>query len=268
MRMNEEFLNDKAKWLRRAVLEKVIETKGKGHIGSTYSCIELLVALYYGDVLNIDPGSPRWMNRDRLIIGKGHVCYAVYEILVDFGFFDESLLKEYCVDGGFFGVQMNINTPGVEYNTGSLGNAVGIGTGIALSAKLDNKDFKTYVLIGDGECQEGSVWESMMFAGNNKLNNLTVIVDRNRFGVTDEVHDAGDLQKRAIACGWWCSVINGHSYEEICESFNTIYGNTSPKMIIADTIKGKGISFMENNKKWHNSALNAEEILIAREELK
>ena len=264
--MTTKELELKSKWLRKQVLEKVISTKGKGHIGSTYSCVELLVALYYGRLLNFNSKSPRCEDRDRLIIGKGHVCYAVYEILADLGFFDVSLLNEYGEEGGFFGVQMNINTPGVEYNTGSLGNAIGIGSGIALSAKLDNKNFKTIVMVGDGECQEDSIWESLVFAGNNKLNNLTVIVDKNRLGVTSEVTDVGNLQDRAISCGWDSHVIDGHSFSDIFDVFRYSYKEL-PNFVIANTVKGKGISFMENNKKWHNSPISEEEAIIARQEL-
>lgn len=268
MDKNIDFFINKASWLRRQVLEKLILTQGKGHIGSTYSCVELLIALYYSGILNIDANNPKWEDRDRLIIGKGHVCYAVYCILADLGFFDKQLLKEYGMNGGFFGVQMNINTPGIEYNTGSLGNAIGIGSGIALSAKLNNKKFKTFVLVGDGECQEGSIWESLIFASQNKLNNLVGIIDRNHLGVTDFIQDnaCSKLEQRVTDCGWSCITIDGHSFQSIFDAFTHIDNNDKPFMIIADTIKGKGISFMENNKKWHNAALSPEEIIIAMKE--
>lgn len=267
---NIEFLKEKAKWIRRNTLEKVILTKGKGHVGSVYSCTELLIALYYGGILRFDPKNPKWKDRDRFILGKGHVCFALYSILSDLGFFDKSLLEEYGKEGGKLSVQCNISTPGIEYNTGSLGNAIGIASGIALSAKINNESYKTIALVGDGECQEGSIWESLIFASQNKLNNLLVIVDRNRLGVTDYIDDddlIGKLENRVSSCGWTCLVINGHSFEEIFNAFK-ISEQITPYMIIADTIKGKGVSFMENDKKWHNSSLTEEEIKIAREELK
>ena len=255
----------KAKWLRNKVLEKVIETKGKGHIGSTFSCIELLIALYYGNVLHYDPKNPNWEDRDRFVLGKGHVCLALYNILADLDFFDFSLIKEYGTIGGKLGVQLNIETPGIEYNTGSLGNAIGIAAGMALAAKLDNKKYKSFAMIGDGECQEGSVWETLTFASQQKLNNLICIVDRNKLGVTDFIED--NLKEKALAYGWAVTEINGHSFDDIFKAFFYINKIDMPFMIIADTIKGKGVSFMENNAKWHNATLTKEEEIIARREL-
>ena len=265
--VNIEYFKSKSKWLRQLVLEKTISTNGKCHIGSTFSCIELLVALYYGKVLKFNPKIPNWDNRDIFVLGKGHACYALYNILADLGFFDFSFLDEYGEQGGSLGVQLNRNTPGIEYNTGSIGNAVGICSGTALAFRIDNKDMKSIALIGDGECQEGSVWESITFASSYKLNNLIVIVDRNRIGATEYIEDSGNLKEKVIANGWECIEIDGHSFEDIFKSFDYIGKNKSPYMIIANTIKGKGVSFMENNKKWHSAALNEEEIKIARSEL-
>ena len=264
-----ERLKEKAKWVRREVLKKVIET-GKGHIGSTFSCTELLVALHYGELLRFKATNPKWEDRDRFVLGKGHVCYALYNILVDLGFFDASLLEEYGVSGGRLSVQCNIDTPGIEYNTGSLGNAIGIASGMALAAKMNNKKYKTYALIGDGECQEGSVWESLNFASQHKLNNLICIIDRNRLGVTDFVED--NLEEKILACGWHCVTIDGHSFESIFRTFNSWEQELHcpadrPFAIIADTIKGKGVSFMENEAKWHSSGLTDEEAKLAIKEL-
>ena len=260
-------LEEKSKWLRRLVLEKTISTNGKCHIGSTFSCIELLVALYYGGILRFNPKEPKYIDRDIFVLGKGHVCYALYNILADLGFFKFSFLDEYGKQGGDIGVQLNRNTPGIEYNTGSIGNAIGICAGIALSAKIDNRNIRSVALIGDGECQEGSVWESISFAGTYKLSNLIVIVDRNRLGATEFIEDSGNLRDKVIANNWECVEINGHSFEEILNALDYIGKNKLPYMIIANTVKGRGVSFMENNKKWHNSMLNEEEIKIARFEL-
>jgi transketolase len=262
-------LKNKANWIRKEVLEAVART-GKGHLGGTFSCTDILTALYYGGILRFDAKNPKWPNRDRLIIGKGHACLALYNILVDLGFFDKSRLEEYGSNGSSLGGQLNIDTPGVEYNTGSLGHALGVGAGMALSAKMDNKNYKTFVLIGDGECDEGSIWESIMFISQKKLNNLIGIIDRNRLSVTDIIEEddgSGRLEDKLTACGWKCLVINGHSFEEIINAMSNLENLEKPLMIIADTIKGKGVSFMENGIKWHHSVPTKEELEIARKEL-
>jgi len=269
MKKNLEELKKKANWIRREVLEIVAKTR-KGHLGGTFSCTDILTALYYGDVLKFDSENPKWTERDRLIIGKGHVCLALYNILVDLGFFDLPRLKEYGSNGSSLGGQLNIDIPGVEYNTGSLGHALGIGAGMALSAKMDNKKYRTFVLLGDGECAEGSIWESAMFASQQKLNNLIGIIDRNRLSVTDviaEDDDSGKLEDKLKACGWKCLIINGHSFEEILAAFSNLDELKQPLMIIANTVKGKGVSFMENGIKWHHSVPNQEELELARKEL-
>ena len=263
-------LKEKAMWVRREVLEIVAET-GKGHIGGTFSCIDLLVALYFGKIMRIDPNNPLWDERDRLILGKGHACLALYNILVDLGFFDISRLKEFGKDGSSLGGQLNIDTPGVEYSTGSLGHALGIGAGMALAARMDNKKFKVFAIVGDGECDEGSIWESLMFAGDHRLTNLIGIIDRNRLSVTDViVHDPGSgrLDEKIKACGWKCIQIDGHSFEEILSAFTALDKLEQPLMVIANTVKGKGVSFMENSVKWHQSGLTSEEFEIAKRELK
>lgn len=268
MKKNFEELKNKANWVRRQVLETVALT-GKGHIGGTFSSTDIFVALYYGDILRFDPKNPKWSDRDRFVIGKGHACLALYNILVDLGFFDISRLKEYGNNGSSLSGQLNIDTPGVEYNTGSLGNALGIGAGMALAAKMDNKNYRTFALIGDGECAEGSIWESIMFASQQRLNNLIGIIDRNRLSVTDVVEDdeASKLDKRVRACGWKCLVIDGHSFEEILAAFKGLDKLEQPLMIIANTVKGKGVSFMENRIKWHHSVPTKEELDLARKEL-
>lgn len=264
-----EDLEKKANWIRREVLEIVART-GKGHLGGTFSCTDILVALYYGGILRFDSKNPKWEDRDRLVIGKGHTCLALYNILVDLGFFDISRLKEYGNNGSSLGGQLNIDTPGVEYSTGSLGHALGIGAGMALAAKMDNKKYRAFALIGDGECAEGSIWESAMFASQQKLNNLICIVDRNRLSVTDTITEedsSGNLEEKFKVCGWKCLVIDGHSFGEILSAFEKPDDLEQPLVIVADTIKGKGVSFMENGIKWHHSVPSQEELEIARKEL-
>ena len=262
-------LEKKAKWIRKQVLEAVVET-GKGHIGGTFSCADILVALYYGGILRFDPNNPKWDGRDRLILGKGHACLALYNILVDLGFFDISRLREYGRDGSYLGGQLNIDTPGVEYNTGSLGHALGVGAGMAMAAKLDGKGYRVFAIVGDGECGEGSIWESVMFASKRRLNNLIGIVDRNRLSVTDMVEEddgSGRLDDKFKACGWQCEVIDGHSFEAILSALGSPERLQQPLMIIADTVKGKGVSFMEDGMKWHHSVPNREEFERAKKEL-
>ena len=269
MQKNFKELKRKANWVRREVLEAVVET-GKGHIGGTFSCTDMLVALYYGKILRVSPNNPKWDERDRLILGKGHACLALYNILVDLGFFNVSRLQEYGKDGSSLGGQLNIDTPGVEYNTGSLGHALGIGAGMALAAKMDKKNYRVFALVGDGECAEGSIWESIMFASQHRLNNLIGIVDRNRLSVTDVIEEeegSGRLDNKFRACGWKCVTIDGHSFEEILVAFSGLDKLGQPLMVIANTVKGKGVSFMEDGVRWHHSVPTMEEFELAKKEL-
>ena len=260
-------LEKKANWVRQQVLRITFET-GKGHIGGTFSCTDILVALYYGGILRVDPKRPRWTDRDRLVVGKGHACLALYNILVDLGFFDESRLQEYGSDGSSLSGQLTLDTPGVEYNSGSLGHAIGVGAGMALAAKMDNRDYRVFALVGDGECDEGSIWESAMFAHQHELNNLIGIVDRNRGSVTASIDpESAMLEQRFAACGWRVDVIDGHSFDEILTAFGDLEKLDKPLIVIADTVKGKGISFMEDGVKWHQSVPTKEEYERAMKEL-
>ncbi|MHC1729361.1 MAG: transketolase [Syntrophobacteraceae bacterium] len=269
MRHDIEHLKAKAKLIRFLVLKKVFET-GKGHIGGTYSCTELLTALYYGGILRVDPQEPMSKTRDRLILGKGHACLALYGILVDLGFFSAALLDEYGSNGSRLGGQTNIDTPGIEYNSGSLGHAIGVGAGMALAARMDGFNYRALAIVGDGECGEGSIWESVMFASRQRLSNLIVIVDRNRQSVTDFIEDddgSGRLDDKFKACGWECRTIDGHSFEEILETMSGLDELDKPLAIVADTVKGKGISFMESGLKWHHSVPTRDEYEKAAREL-
>jgi len=263
-----ENLREKANRIRRKVLQTVYET-GKGHIGGTFSCTDILVALYYGGVLRIDPQNPKWPDRDRLVIGKGHACLALYNILLNLGFLSASRLKEYGSEGSSLGGQLCIDTPGVEYNSGSLGNAFGIGAGMALAARMDGRDYRVFAIVGDGECDEGSIWESAVFASRNELINLVGIVDRNRLGVTDFVEQdkGGRLEDKFLACGWECVTVDGHDFDRMRRVLNDLDKLDRPLAVIADTVKGKGISFMENGIKWHHSVPNKDEFAIAMKEL-
>lgn len=260
------FLKNKATKNRIDVLRTVMKTK-KGHIGGTYSCIDILTVLYYC-IMAYDTDYPNDPTRDRLIIGKGHACLGVYNILADLGFIDKNLIGEYGSDGSYLGAQLDMKIPGVETNTGSLGHAIGLGAGLALASKIDNINFKTFVLVGDGECDEGSIWESAMFVGQNQIKNLYIIVDRNRQSVTDFMHEDDEvvsLEQKFQGCGIQTVTINGHNFSEILAVLDKDYDG--PVVIVADTVKGKGVSFMESGIKWHHSIPEEEQYAIALGEL-
>jgi len=184
----------------------------------------------------------------------------IYNILADLGFIEKKLLEEYGSNGSYLGAQLDMKIPGVETNTGSLGHAIGIGCGLALAAKMDGRKYKTYVLVGDGECDEGSIWESVMFAGQNQIADLIVVVDRNWQSVTEIINkemEVSSLESRFEACGWKTIIIDGHNFSEIVKSLESV--SDGPIAIIADTIKGKGVSFMESGIKWHHSIPSDEE---------
>ncbi len=264
-------LKEKARWLRNKVLEMAVDS-GAGHIAPAFSCIEILVLLYYGDVLKIDPKAPNWSERDRFILSKGHAAVALYAVLADLGFFSLSELKRFTQPGSNLGSHVENSVVGVEATTGSLGHGLSIGAGMAFGSKMDAKDYLTIVLMGDGECHEGSVWEAAMFASEHKLNNLTVIVDHNGLSATDVISkylDLNPLQDKWKAFGWDVLTVDGHSLEDLGVLLSEIKDRSSdkPLAIIALTTKGKGVSFMENNPIWHYRIPIGAELEIAHKEL-
>ncbi len=265
-------LRKKANWVRNQVLE-MISKAGKGHIGGAFSCADILVALYYGGILRFDPSRKDWNERDRFILSKGHSSSVLYTILADLGYFPISHILNYGQSGCMLGGHPDRNIPGVEIDSGSLGHGLGIGAGLALSAKMDRKDFMTVVLLGDGECCEGSVWEAGMFAVCHKLNNLTAIVDRNGLCATDFTDNCvylGPLEEKWSSFGWDVRTINGHAFEDIISAFKDfrVRKSNKPLAIIANTVKGKGVSFMEGSPNWHHNVPKGAQIEIARKELK
>lgn len=263
-------LKRKAREIRLKVLDDIYRSK-KGHIGGTYSALDLFVYLYYGFYgLRHYVDGASYEDRDRLVIGKGHACLALYNIWEDLGIIKKGLIDKFGDNGSFLSGQLNINTDGVEYNTGSLGHAIGIASGMAMAGRMDDKRYHSIALIGDGECSEGSIWEAIEFAGKQKLNRLMCIVDFNRLGVTEAVDmDGGEeaLKERTMSYGWHCNIINGHNFREIDWVMRARRVQVKPHMVIAKTIKGKGISFMENGIKWHHSVPSEEEYKIAKKEL-
>jgi len=264
-------LCSKANEIRLKVLNTAKKANWSGsHLGGTFSCIEILVALYYANILKIDVKKPNWVERDRLLIGKGHAHLALYHIWADIGFIDSAMLQKYGTDGSALGQQLNHKIPGSEYNTGSLGHVIGIGSGMALAAKLDSKRYYSYALVGDAECEEGSIWESVMFAGQNKLSNLITIVDRNWMSVMDKFEEnsvAARLEQMFKSCNWEVKTVDGHDYEQLISVLKLRQKMTKPLVIIADTIKGKGVSFMENNINWHSGIPSENEYQTAIAEL-
>jgi len=243
--------------------------KGKGHLGGTFSSLDLLVSLYHGGILKINPAQPRSENRDRFILSKGHACLGLYVILEDLGFITKKQLFTYGENGGL-GAQLDIGTPGVDWNTGSLGHALGVIAGIALASKIDGNDFYAYTMLGDAEMSEGSVWEAISFAGDKNISNLICVIDRNRLSVTEVLENDGifrNFKSTLNNLGWDALEINGHNFEEIFNAFKRAKGNKNPTMILANTIKGKGVSFMENSLKWHHTIPTIDELEIARKEL-
>jgi len=241
-------LEAKAADIRRAVLDMCCRA-GTGHITSSFSCTEILVALYHGGILRFDPKQPHWQDRDRFILSKGQASVILYPVLADLGFFPASELERFAQEDGMFGVHLQHDVPGVEVTSGSLGHGLGIGTGMALAARMNRERHLVFVLLGDGECYEGSVWEAALFASHKRLNNLVAIVDRNFMaatGFTETMVELEPFEDKWRAFGWDVEVIDGHSIAQILQVFRRVRSLRSgrPLVVIADTVKGQGIPFM------------------------
>lgn len=256
----------KARWVRQQVLEMVVSA-GHGHIGGSLSCVEILVALYYGGVLKHDPANPGWEERDRFILSKGQGCQSLYAILADRGYFPLEELESFGKEGSMLEGHPSRRVPGIEVDTGSLGNGLGVGVGMALAARLDGKDHRVYVLLGDGECWEGAVWEAAALAAKERLGNVTAIVDDNGLMATRETGLGDDARGRWQAFGWTTRVLAGHGLPGLVQALRAKPGWERPMVVIAKTVKGKGISFMEGKVEWHHRVPQGEEIEIARREL-
>jgi transketolase len=256
----------------RIEIVKMIGAAGSGHPGGSLSEVELLAALYFS-VLRHDPQNPAWADRDRFILSKGHGVPALYAVMAETGYIDHSVLATLRKLGSpLQGHPDKRMFPAMEACTGSLGQGISLGIGCALAAKLDNKDFHTFVMVGDGEIQEGQNWEAAMFAPFHKLNNLTVIVDYNHQqldGFLKDILDPAPVAAKFRAFGWNVVEINGHDLKQVLPALKNARANASdkPGCIIADTIKGKGVSFMENNPEWHGVAPKPEQVAAAIAEL-
>jgi len=247
-------LEDKAKQIRQKLFKTIINGGG-GHTPTSLSIVDMLVVLYES-VLKVDPKDPKNPTRDRLILSKGHGGVTLYAVLADKGFFDETHLETFGKPGTILGGHPDMHkVPGVEASTGALGHGLPFGIGMALAAKMNGEKYQTFVILGDGECQEGSNWEAALFAPQQKLDNLTVIIDYNKFQAMDRLDEIVGMEPMAEkwkAFGWEVTEIDGHDFglmEETFKSLPLLKGR--PSCIIANTIKGKGVSFMENVPIWH-----------------
>lgn len=259
-----------ARKLRRQVIT-MISQAGSGHPGGSLSAADIVTALYF-KIMRHDPKHPAWTDRDRFILSKGHAAPLLYAALAECNYFPTEWLSTLRKAGTRLqGHTDSTLTPGVDASAGSLGQGLSIGIGMALAARLDKRDYRTYVLLGDGECEEGQIWEAAMFAPNYKLDNLTAIVDYNKIQLDGFTHDIMDLEpfiNKWLSFKWHVIEINGHDIKQIIESIESSKGiKGKPTVIVAHTIKGKGVSFMENNVDFHGKAPNKAETEIALREL-
>lgn len=266
--MNDITLSQHTKEIRKNILQMIFKAGGS-HIGCSLGIVEILVALYYR-VLNIDPQKPMDDNRDRFILSKGHACAAFYATLAQRGFFQKKELDTLYADGSKMAAHVTYGSfPGIEATAGSLGHGLSMGIGMAIAAKEKKSNTKVYVLVGDGECQEGSIWEAIIFAGHHKLDNLIMIIDNNNFQSEDRLEKILNLNpfdKKLTPFGWETIEVDGHDIEEIVKALNKRHPQ-KPLAVIARTTKGKGVSFMENDYIWHGKCPTEEQYNIALEEL-
>lgn len=240
--------------LRRTIV-RILEASRRGHLGSAFSLVEILRVLY-DDVLRYDPKNPKWPNRDRFLLSKGQGCLALYPILAEKGFFPESELWKFCKSDGILGGHPDRKVPGIEAATGSLGHGLSVGVGFALNAKYEKADYRTFVVIGDGESDEGSIWEAAMCAGKHRLSSLTVLVDYNKYqsyGSTFEVQDLEPLSAKWSSFGFGTLEVDGHNVSQLQSAMSGLpLEPGKPSVIICHTVKGKAVDFTENNMEWHH----------------
>lgn len=267
--VNIEELKEKARWFRKEILEMITEA-ASGHPGGSLSAVEILISLYYYKMRH-RPGNPAWPARDRFIMSKGHASPVLYVTLANCGYFPNEELKTFRKLGSRLQGHVHTGVPGVELSTGSLGQGLSVANGIALGAKIRKVNFKIYCLLGDGEIQEGQVWEAAMTASHHKLDNICAIIDKNKVqenGPVKEIKNEDPLSDKWRSFGWQVIEADGHDFNQLIpalDEFDTI--NKKPTVIIADTIKGKGVSFMEGQAKWHGKAPTKEELKKALIEL-
>jgi transketolase len=259
-----EILHNKADWVKKELF-KIHKTAPGIRLASSLSCIEILTTLYYGKILNYDPKNIFWEQRDRFIISKAHGSVSLYPILADLGYFDMKQLEMVGKAGGILGDIPDCSVPGYETVNGSLGHGLGVACGISLVLKKKNSKEKVFVLLGDGELYEGSVWEAIMFASHHNLNNLILIIDNNKICMLDYCKNIINLEpidEKFKAFGWQPTIADGHNIQELLNILSCVKDDTTdkPKLIIANTVKGRGVPRLETDSLCHIKALSTEEI--------
>jgi transketolase len=248
-------LEEQAMFSRKETV-RLSKIAGAGHYASSFSASELFASLYFAE-LRIDPKNPKWGDRDRFVLSKGHAAIGLYPILGRLGFFDEKLLDEFTKFGNPFGDHQDMKKiPGVDFSSGSLGHGLSIAAGIALSGRISGSDHKTWCMLGDGELCEGQIWEAAMFAGHHKLGNLVAIVDNNQLcidGFVKDVMNVEPIDERFASFGWVTRTIDGHDFDEILDTMSDLprSADGAPQLIVAKTIKGRGVKRMELSTHWH-----------------
>ena len=272
--MDEEkiaMLKERAKQLRKTAVTMIYEAQS-GHPGGSLSAADMVAALYFSE-MHIDPQNPNWADRDRFVLSKGHVCPILYSALGILGYFPESVLHTLRQEGSMLqGHPSMVKCPGIDISTGSLGQGAACAVGMALAGKRDGKDYRVFTMVGDGEIDEGIVWEAMMCANEYKLDNYIMLFDNNGLqldGTTDQIMPGLDMSKKAADFGFDVYEIDGHDMEQILDTFDKIRAakNGKPKFINAHTVKGKGVDYMENSLDWHGKAPNKEQYESAMEQL-
>jgi len=265
-------LKDRAQFSRLETI-RLIEIAKVGHYTSAFSAAELFSVLYY-DTMNLRRGEPAWENRDRFMMGKGHAACGLFPILADLDFFSKDILDSYTRLGNPLGDHPDMTkVPGIDFSSGSIGHALSAGAGMALSAKMLGSDFTTYVMLGDGELQEGQVWEAALFAADKGLNNLVGMIDRNGYqldGAVDDVIGVEPIVDKWEAFGWDVHVVDGHNVADLATIFRALKADasrTKPVMVLAQTVKGKGVSYMETEPGWHLGYLEPGDAERAIEEI-
>ena len=265
-----EYLEKLCLTIRKEILTSVYHAKS-GHLGGSLSAVEILVSLYFHK-MHVDPEHPKMDDRDRFVLSKGHAAPALYAVLANRGFFEKSELNKLRNINSMLQGAPGMYTPGIDMSAGSLGQGISVAVGMALAGKIQKKTYKTYVMLGDGELQEGQVWEALMAASHYRLGNLIVILDNNHVqmcGVTSEILSIGDIQAKFDAFGCRTITIDGHDIGQIIRTLDSLdyEPDNIPVAIIAETVKGKGVSFMENLAAWHGGAPSAEQLEKALAEL-
>lgn len=267
--MGREIVKARCKEMRKQIFMQAY-CGGGAHMGAAFSVTDILGTLYFGDVLSYRADDPAWEDRDKVILSKGHAGVALYAALALAGYFDKEHLKTFCQFGSNLGGHPRIKEiPGVEASTGALGHGLSFAIGIAYANKVDNRDSHVYVILGDGECQEGSIWEGALSAPTLALDNLTVIVDHNKLQAMDNLENIVHMKPFADkwkAFGWSVIEIDGHNYDEIRKAL-LMRQQGKPTLVVANTVKGKGVSFMENVPIWHYRMPNEEELGILFKDL-